>query len=61
MIGIEMVSDKKSRKPLDSEKVLDIWEDCKDMGVLLGKGGRYGNVSLDTHTFCIIILFDAFE
>ena len=27
------------------EKFVPIWEDCKDMGVLMGKGGLFGNVS----------------
>lgn len=46
MIGVEMVSDPETRKPLDSTTFVDIWEDCKDMGVLFGKGGLNGNVSM---------------
>uniref|UniRef100_A0A8C8SU32 Alanine--glyoxylate aminotransferase 2, mitochondrial n=1 Tax=Pelusios castaneus TaxID=367368 RepID=A0A8C8SU32_9SAUR len=42
MIGIEMVKNKDSRQPLPAEEMSEIWEDCKDMGVLLGKGGIYG-------------------
>ena len=30
--------------PMDD--FVPIWEDAKDMGVLLGKGGLYGNVSI---------------
>nr|XP_056704615.1 alanine--glyoxylate aminotransferase 2, mitochondrial [Euleptes europaea] len=41
MIGIEMVKDKDSRQPLPTEEVNEIFEDCKDMGVLLGKGGLH--------------------
>ena len=37
MIGIEMVQDKESRAPLSSEKMSQIWEDCKAMKVLIGK------------------------
>lgn len=44
MIGIEMVEDAASRKPLNANTFLDIWERTKDMGVLLGKGGINGNV-----------------
>ena len=29
------------------EKFVPIWEDIKDMGVLIGKGGLYGNVSIE--------------
>lgn len=45
MIGVEMVDDAKTRKPMNTAAVVDIWNDCKDMGVLLGKGGIGGNVS----------------
>ncbi|KAB7502947.1 Alanine--glyoxylate aminotransferase 2, mitochondrial, partial [Armadillidium nasatum] len=43
MIGIELVEDKSSRKPLNSQTMGDIYEECKNEGVLYGKGGRYGN------------------
>ncbi|XP_015263297.1 PREDICTED: alanine--glyoxylate aminotransferase 2, mitochondrial [Gekko japonicus] len=39
MIGIQMVKDKESRQPLPAEEISEIFEDCKDMGVLFGKGG----------------------
>lgn len=45
MIGVEMVEDSNSRKPINANSFGDIWERCKDMGVLLGKGGLHGNVS----------------
>lgn len=44
MIGIEMVENKETRKQLALEKVLDIFEDLKDEGLLVGRGGHYGNV-----------------
>lgn len=44
MIGVEMV-ESGTRTPLNSSSFGDIWENCKDMGVLLGKGGINGNVS----------------
>lgn len=44
MIGVELVSDTVTRAPLPAADVLDIWERCKDMGVLIGKGGYFGNV-----------------
>uniref|UniRef100_A0A3P8NSF5 Alanine--glyoxylate aminotransferase 2, mitochondrial n=1 Tax=Astatotilapia calliptera TaxID=8154 RepID=A0A3P8NSF5_ASTCA len=46
-IGVEMVKDKGSREPLPPEAMSEILEDIKDMGVLIGKGGVYGQ------TFCI--------
>ncbi|CAD5117899.1 DgyrCDS6644 [Dimorphilus gyrociliatus] len=53
MIGVELVADKKTKKPLDAEKVTKIWEDCKDMGVLIGKGGLHGNVLRIKPPMCI--------
>lgn len=47
MIGVEMVENANSRAPLNASKFGDIWESCKDMGVLVGKGGIDGNVSLN--------------
>ncbi|XP_012874072.1 PREDICTED: alanine--glyoxylate aminotransferase 2, mitochondrial [Dipodomys ordii] len=41
MIGIEMVQGKMSRQPLPGDEVSQIHEDCKDMGLLLGRGGIY--------------------
>lgn len=53
MIGVEMVADKQSKAPLPAEKVLAIWEDCKDMRVLLGKGGVHGNVFRIKPPMCV--------
>jgi len=44
MIGIEMVEDKESRKPLADEKVGAIVMDMLGRGVLMVPCGRYGNV-----------------
>jgi alanine-glyoxylate transaminase / (R)-3-amino-2-methylpropionate-pyruvate transaminase len=45
MIGVEMVDNPAERTPMNSTSFGDIWEECKDRGVLLGKGGINGNVS----------------
>jgi len=42
MIGLEIVKDKESKLP-DADLFNDIFENTKDYGVLLGKGGRFGN------------------
>uniref|UniRef100_A0A2K5N8M8 Alanine--glyoxylate aminotransferase 2, mitochondrial n=1 Tax=Cercocebus atys TaxID=9531 RepID=A0A2K5N8M8_CERAT len=44
MIGIEMVQDKMSRRPLPREEVNQIHEDCKHMGLLVGRGGIFSQV-----------------
>jgi len=68
MIGVEMVEDKKTRKPLAAEKMSRIWEMTKDMGVLFGKGGLHGNVfrikppmciSCDDAKFAVYVLREA--
>ncbi|XP_065827408.1 alanine--glyoxylate aminotransferase 2, mitochondrial-like [Oscarella lobularis] len=43
MLGMELVSDRETRTPLAPEIVANIFEDCKDMGILFGKGGLYGS------------------
>ena len=53
MIAIEMVEDKTSKSPLAAEKMSKIWEECKDMKVLLGKGGLMGNVFRIKPPMCI--------
>lgn len=45
MIGVELVADRETRQPLSAPHFVEIWENCKDMGVLLGRGGINGNVS----------------
>ncbi|MBA3551411.1 MAG: aspartate aminotransferase family protein [Actinobacteria bacterium] len=43
MVGVEMVSDATSKAP-SPEAVAKVMESCKEQGLLLGKGGLYGNV-----------------
>lgn len=45
MIGVELVADRETKTPLSVPHVVEIWEKCKDMGVLFGRGGINGNVS----------------
>lgn len=46
MIGIELVSDPVTKDPLPAQQTLEILEDMRESGVLMGKGGLAGNVSL---------------
>jgi 4-aminobutyrate aminotransferase-like enzyme len=43
MLGIELVKDRKTKEP-NPEAVLKVFEETKRRGVLIGKGGLYGNV-----------------
>jgi alanine-glyoxylate transaminase/(R)-3-amino-2-methylpropionate-pyruvate transaminase len=42
MLGVELVRDRTTREPADSEAA-EVMEVCKDRGLLVGKGGLYGN------------------
>ena len=42
MLGVELVRDRKSKEPANTEAA-DVLETMKHRGVLLGKGGLYGN------------------
>ncbi|XP_074472947.1 alanine--glyoxylate aminotransferase 2, mitochondrial-like [Sebastes fasciatus] len=52
-IGVEMVKDKASRDPLPTQAMSEIFEDIKDMGVLIGKGGVYGQTFRFQPPMCI--------
>jgi alanine-glyoxylate transaminase/(R)-3-amino-2-methylpropionate-pyruvate transaminase len=43
MLGIELVRDRQTKEPANTEAV-EILERCKERGLLLGKGGLFGNV-----------------
>ncbi|CAF3217240.1 unnamed protein product [Rotaria sp. Silwood2] len=55
LIGMEMVTDKESRKPFPVEKMNAILNRCRDNGLLLGKGGNFGNVFRIKPPMCITI------
>ncbi|KAI5612753.1 alanine--glyoxylate aminotransferase 2, mitochondrial, partial [Silurus asotus] len=52
-IGMEMVKDKASLAPLPPGDMAEILEDIKDMGVLIGKGGIYGQTFRIQPPMCI--------
>jgi alanine-glyoxylate transaminase/(R)-3-amino-2-methylpropionate-pyruvate transaminase len=43
MVGVELVEDRATKAPA-GEKAADVMERCKQLGVLIGKGGYFGNV-----------------
>ncbi|KAK3608047.1 hypothetical protein CHS0354_031033 [Potamilus streckersoni] len=70
MIGLELVKNKATRAPLPPEDVASIWEDTKDMGILIGKGGLYGTafrikppmcITKEDVNFAVAVLRKAFE
>lgn len=47
MCGVELVESKSNNKPMKPAQFADIFETCKDNRLLIGKGGLYGNVSIE--------------
>ena len=43
MLGVELVTDRATKEPAKAE-TMAAFERMKDLGVLVGKGGLYGNV-----------------
>ncbi len=52
MTGIELVKDRKTKEPATAE-TLQVFERVKDLGLLTGKGGLYGNVLRIKPPMCI--------
>ncbi len=43
MLGVELVKDRRTKEPA-KEETLQVFEQAKDLGLLIGKGGYHGNV-----------------
>ena len=52
MLGVELVKDRVTKEPASTETA-DIVEKAKDRGLLIGKGGLYGNVIRIKPPMCI--------
>ena len=52
MVGCEIVKDQESKEP-DTKLMEQIMELTKDHGILLGKGGRFGNTFRIQPPMCI--------
>lgn len=55
MIGVEMIKNKSTKEPLSAKRFADIWEDCKDMGLLVGRGGLNSHVMRIKPPMCITL------
>ncbi|XP_047333579.1 alanine--glyoxylate aminotransferase 2 homolog 3, mitochondrial-like [Impatiens glandulifera] len=51
MLGVELVKDRQLKTPA-KEETLHVMDQMKDLGVLIGKGGFYGNVFRVTPPLC---------
>ena len=52
MLGIELVKDRATKEPA-KEECAQVLETCKDMGLLLGKGGLFGQTIRFSPPMCI--------
>src|SRR5207245_9352365 len=52
MLGIELVKDRQSKEPA-KEECAQVLETCKEMGLLLGKGGLWGQTIRFSPPMCI--------
>src|SRR5437773_10821290 len=52
LLGIELVTDRQSKEPAN-EQCAQILENCKEMGLLLGKGGLWGQTIRFSPPMCI--------
>jgi alanine-glyoxylate transaminase/(R)-3-amino-2-methylpropionate-pyruvate transaminase len=52
MLGVELVKDRKTKEPAPQETA-QVFERVKELGVLIGKGGLYGNVFRIKPPMCI--------
>ncbi|XP_064398530.1 alanine--glyoxylate aminotransferase 2, mitochondrial-like [Halichondria panicea] len=53
MLAVELVTDKATQEPLPAADMNQIWEECKENGVLIGKGGFYGNIFRIKPPMCV--------
>lgn len=51
MLGVELVTDRQQKTPANAE-ILHVMDQMKEMGVLVGKGGFFGNVFRITPPLC---------
>ena len=52
MLGVELVEDRETKTPA-SKMTATVLEEARERGVLLGKGGLYGNVLRIKPPLCI--------
>src|SRR5262249_30043097 len=54
MLGVELVRDRTTKEPATTETA-DVLELCKERGLLVGKGGLFGNVLRIKPPMCLTV------
>jgi alanine-glyoxylate transaminase/(R)-3-amino-2-methylpropionate-pyruvate transaminase len=52
LLGIELVKDRATKEPATTQ-CADVLENCREMGLLLGKGGLYGQTIRFSPPMCV--------
>jgi alanine-glyoxylate transaminase/(R)-3-amino-2-methylpropionate-pyruvate transaminase len=52
MLGVELVKDRRTKEPA-KEETIQVLEKSKELGLLIGKGGYYGNVLRIKPVMCL--------
>jgi alanine-glyoxylate transaminase/(R)-3-amino-2-methylpropionate-pyruvate transaminase len=53
MIGLELIKNDEFASPVENEKYFQVWEACRDLGLIIGRGGIHGNVLRIKPPMCI--------
>ncbi|KAJ3661458.1 hypothetical protein Zmor_005853 [Zophobas morio] len=53
LVGVELVNDDDTSSPLNNDKFSKIWESCRNLSLIFGRGGLKGNVLRIKPPMCV--------